>query len=50
VQVPAHDSLDLLRLLDLQQIPAISVWYDGARPAYQKAAPPDEFRMPAPVA
>jgi glutathione S-transferase len=49
---PAIDRIQWRNIADLwDSLPAVKNWVARvtSRPAYQKAAPPDEFRVPARV-
>jgi glutathione S-transferase len=49
---PAIDRIQRLRMADLwENLPAVKDWVERltSRAAYEKALPPDEFRMPAPA-
>lgn len=50
---PVIDRIQRLNMADLwEKLPALSDWVDRvtSRPAYMRALPRDEFRMPAPIA
>jgi glutathione S-transferase len=50
---PAIDRIERLGMADLwSDLPAVRSWVEGvvSRPAYRRAAPPDQHRMPKPLA
>jgi glutathione S-transferase len=50
---PVIDRIERLRMADLwEDLPAVKYWVERVtiRAAYKKASPPDQFRMPAPIA